>query len=912
MTILVYGEKAIRTHENQMLQVFLERLEARWADSTDWIVAVANAMWNGAEIDLVCILPSAIIVADFKSYGGTLTGTENGPWQADGVIVKGGRKANPYQQLRDNKFSVLDWLQSKALLSGRNLGHISAGVIFSGGIEDQLELPSKVRSWFYPSDLANCAVMLDGLSSPELRIARDEALEIVRRLGVQLIEWASSRPQVRDIHLRPDQPLARAPLTGHQREALLTLSSFVAAEDSVSFSVLGMTSTGKSRLLVEVAEIVKKAGKQAILLQPNRRLADGAEVESNSIYGHLYTGSVNGDDEPESEAEQKRLKVIPLRACDDKADCVYLLDDAHLLSNSRFSTPDGKQYGSGQLLSDFFEWAAFGKGARKVVFFGDPYQIQRGGSEGAVLSGDFQKARELKHQSVELTQLIDTTGGSAKLANAVKLVTAIRAQKFAALELETDAGFRVLDKRGAANEMADHFQADPSSVWYLAETHAQANALTQWIRERLHGKKLLDTMEAGDLLEVYVSPDVRVAFGSMVAVQSRGRLTVASVGKRSVYQQGLSWVKDGPIKFHSVSCRLDSRDEIQLEVFEEFLSAEKPELDKETAVAEAVWRNVEKQYESRLKKYQRDHLEWQRESGLPGVQKKPPPSSPREPDPPFPRPPFTFARYGYASTVHHAQGMSEPICYVNCDHAAGRHSEGFFRWLYSALTVAERELVLLNFTDIHPFDAAVWKAGAVQVAADIAVGAGWVLQPNGIASERDQQRSLPEGLDQSKDVLKSVAIWLRVVNAAERFGWRVVKAACHPYQEQYGLAGPQGEHCQLRIAYNGKNVVTAMHVKEPEHWGFLCDVAFECLATNDYSPEAAALLRSTRSRLDQIGWKVISAVETSYRLAITVARNQDERVGLEINFDKQGLVSSLRPLQASNVDLLEKIKEALR
>lgn len=63
MTILVYGEKASRTHENQMLQVFLERLEYRWADSTDWIVAVANAMWNGAEIDLVCILPSAIIVA---------------------------------------------------------------------------------------------------------------------------------------------------------------------------------------------------------------------------------------------------------------------------------------------------------------------------------------------------------------------------------------------------------------------------------------------------------------------------------------------------------------------------------------------------------------------------------------------------------------------------------------------------------------------------------------------------------------------------------------------------------------------------------------------------------------------------------------------------------------------------------
>jgi|GEM_PF-2157758 Primosomal protein N'' (replication factor Y) - superfamily II helicase len=895
MTILVYGEKASRTHENQMLHIFLDRLEERWANSTDWIITIANAMWNGAEIDLVCILPSAIIVADFKSYGGKLTGTENGPWQADGAIVKGGRKANPYQQLRDNKFSVLDWLQSKTLLSGRNLGHISAGVIFSDRIEDHLELPSKVRSWFYPTDLTSCAAMLDGVASPELRIGKDEALEIVRRLGVQPIEWASSRPQVRDIHSQPDLPQARTPLTGHQREALQTLCNFIAADDFASFSVLGMTSTGKSRLLAEVADEVKKAGKQAIVLEPNRRLADGSEMESNSIYAHLYTGSVNGNDELDNVEEQKKVKVIPLRACDDATDSVYLLDDSHLLGNSRFSTPDGKQYGSGQLLSDFFDFAEIGNTKRKVVFFGDPYQIQRGSSEESVLSGDFQKARGLKHQSLELTQIIDTTGGSAKLANAVRLVSAIGTQKFAALELSTDDGFRIVEKKDAASEILDRFRADPGSVWYLAETHGQANALTQWVRERLHGKSSLDSVEVGDLLEIYVSPDVRDAFGSRVSMQSGARISVATVGKRALYQQGLSWVKSGPIKFHSIRCGIHSRDEVELEVFEEFLKAEKPELDKETAVAESVWRNAIKR--------DREKAFDGKQSTLQGIEGR---------SAPPPAPDFTYARYGYASTVHHAQGMSQPVCYVNCDHAAGRHSEGFFRWLYSALTVAERELVLLNFSDIHPFDAAVWNAGAVKEASDIAVGAGWAFQPNGIASEKDQQRSLPEGLDQSKDVLKSIAIWLRVVNAVERLGWRVVKAACHPYQEQYDLSGPQEEQCQLRIAYNGKNVVTAMHVKDPAQWPLLTDLASACVETTGYSPEAETLLRSARARLDRIGWKIVSAAETPYRLATTVARNQDERVGLEINFDKQGLVSSLRPLTYSNSEAVETIRSALQ
>ena len=901
MTILVYGEKASRTQENQMLQTFLERLEPRWGTSADWIVVIANSLWNGAEIDLVCILPSAILVADFKNHRGRLTGTENGPWQANGVLVKGGRKDNPYQQLRDNKFSTLNWLESKSLLTGRNLGHISAGVVFGGSVEDHLELPAKVRSWFYPTDLDNCAALLARLASPELQIDRKEALEIIHRLGVQPIEWFSSHPQVRDIDQETVKSLARTPLTGHQREALQALTNFVSTDELVTFSVLGMTSTGKSRLLADLVSDIERFGRKPIVLAPNRRLADSAEVESNSIYGHIYAGNASSDDEPDKESEQKTLKIIPLRACDDTSDCVYLLDDAHLLGNSQFSTPDGKQYGSGRLLSDFFDFADIGHGKRKVIFFGDPYQIQRGGSDESVLTGAFQRSRGLEHQSLELIQLIDTTDGSAKLANAVKLVSAIGARKFAALELALDDSFRVVEKKTAANEILECFRTDPSSVWYLAETHGQINALTQWVRERLRGKQILDAAEVGDLLEIYVSPDMRDAFGTSVVMLSGRRVTVADTGQRTLYQQGLSWIKNGPVKFHSIKCGFHSCENAEFEVFEEFLTAEKPELDKETAVAESVWRNAEVRYKKRKE-------EWERKQELPGVKNWLPP---KEPEQPLPRPAFTYARYGYASTVHHAQGMSQPICYVNCDHAAGRHSEGFFRWLYSALTVAERKLVLVNFTDIHPYDSAIWNAGVVAIATDIPIGAGWSFQPNGIVSEKDQQRSLPPGLEQSKDVLQSVAIWLRIANTVEASGWLVAKVACHPYQEQYDLVGPQGEQSRLRIAYNSKNVITAMHINDSVHWPLLVDLASGCLEANGYSPEAEGLLRSARSRLRRSGWRIVSTSETAYRLLIRAVRSHVERVSIEINFDKQGLVSSLRPIQISDLVLLDEVRGAL-
>lgn len=897
MTIAVYGEKAGRTHENQMLQAFLERLEDRWATSSDWIIVVANSMWNGAEIDLVCILPSAILVADFKSHSGKLTGTENGPWQAEGVLVKGGRKANPYQQLRDNKFSVLNWLQSKMLLAGRNLGHIAAGVVFSGRLDDQLELSPKVRSWFYPTDLDTCAALLDGLASPELHIDRKEALEIVHLLGAQPIEWTSTRPRVRLIGPRPAQPLGRAPLTEHQREALQTLRIFLGSDEQVTCSVLGMTSTGKSRLLMEACEEIAKTGKQAIVLEPNRRLAEGAELEANSIYGHLYIGSVIEDEEQDSDREQKHLKVIPLRQCDDRDDCIYLVDDAHLLGNSRFTTPDGKQYGSGQLLADFFDFAELGKTSRKAVFFGDLYQIQRSSAGESVLTGDFQKSRGLTHQSLELTQIIDTTGGSAALANAERLVAAIRTQKFASLEVTSDESFRIMDNDGAreaVTEILERYQSDPSSVWCLTETHAKANALTRWLRERLRGKKELNSIEVGDLLEVYVSPDAKEPIGVRKTVQSGERLIVASVGNRIEYTQGLTWAKTNPVRFHSIPCGIGASSEFSLDIFEEFLVAEKPELEKETAVAESVWRNA-------IKRARRKAID-RKQAELQGIDRA---------IPLLPAPEFAYARYGYATTVHHAQGMSQPICYVNCEHAAGCHSEGFFRWLYSALTVAEREVVLVNFAGIHPFDSAVWNAARCTVTTDIPIGAGWSFKPNGIASEKDQQRCLPPGLDKSKDVLKSVAIWLRIANAVEMSDWRIVGVACHPYQEQYDLVGPQGEQVQLRVSYNGKNVSTGIHAADLAHWQLLAEVASRCLAMNDYSSDANSLLHFIRSRLRPTGWQVVSAAETPYRLAITVARVMAERIGLEVNYDKQGLVSSVRPLQVSDPALLEEVKGSL-
>ncbi len=911
MTIHAFvGEKASRTHENQMLQMFLERLEDRWSQSTDWIFVVANAMWEGAEVDLVCILPTMILVADFKNYRGRVSGAENGPWFADGVPVKGGAQKNPYVQLRNNRYSIMDWLKARANLEGRNLGHLAAGVIFSGPITDELDISQRSKSWFHVTDLDHCVTTLDCLASPELTLRQEEAEHIVRVLGVTPHRWQSSRPVVRKVEGRAQEP-TKTPLTQHQMDGLIAIRHFLQSDASRSMAVLGMTSTGKTRLLSEALDEVERLGRKAIALTPNARLRQVAEdehgIKARSVYQHLYLDSSDGNPRESSTAPSDKHKKngksasnIPLRACSDPEDCVYLIDDAHLLGDALFRTADGKQYGSGHLLTDLFEFGELGKGGRKVVFFGDPYQIQRASPQESIFDGSFQALRGVAHVSIELEHVVEVGNGSALIENALRLVEAMRREKFSSLELAEDESFRIVDARVAAQELQDHFRGDPFSAWYLADTNAKVAEFVRWLRPRLFKCNPLPLLEPGDLVELTSACLPQgIKFSDSHLVRPGARYCVDHVGPSKTVMQEL---KGRPhlIPFQVVeSLNLaggsiygsDQSGEV-VRVLENYLAADKPELPAEMAVAVRVW--AKEQLSKTFTDLDTSDIEGEDESqdevGLPGV---------------------TLIRYGYAATVHRAQGMSQPLCYVNGEHAAGRHSDAYFRWLYTALTTAGRTLTLFNYKPIHPLDSIVWNARQAEQSTDIAVGAGWCFSPVKAIAENDERRA-PAGLAESKSLPISIAIWLRIASAAETAGWCVSKAICGPYAEKYELSGPDDERVWLAVKYDGKNVVKALQLDDQTHWPLLCAISIHCLANNEFTPLAKAILGGMGRLIRAAGWHIVSAAESDWRLNLSVVRESDERVWLEINFDKQGLVTTVRPLKFSRLALLEEIRGVLQ
>lgn len=323
MTIRIYqGERASHTHENRMLASFIEAVRPRWEKSEDPLVMVSNAYWNQAEIDLVCILPTALVVIDFKAYRGRISVAENGPWMNGNVRIRGGSKSNPLIQIKDNKFSVISWLKNRDLLSHCNLGHISGAVVFDGPIGIEGELPPNVSQWFSTIEVDEVAAYLDRLASPRISISSRDQDQIVEALGVPEYRWSTH--QIVDTATSGNEDPSDLTPIASQALALETIERFASDDASSVLSISGMTATGKSSLIPQLSHF-ELNGRPVIVLTPNNRFAGALQkrqgVKAFGLYHHIYdtkatTEQVNDD--------KGQIERIPLQG--DASDASSLSD----------------------------------------------------------------------------------------------------------------------------------------------------------------------------------------------------------------------------------------------------------------------------------------------------------------------------------------------------------------------------------------------------------------------------------------------------------------------------------------------------------------------------------------------------------------------------------------------------------
>ena len=200
---------------------------------------------------------------------------------------------------------------------------------------------------------------------------------------------------------------------------------------------------------------------------------------------------------------------------------------------------------------------------------------------------------------------------------------------------------------------------------------------------------------------------------------------------------------------------------------------------------------------------------------------------------------------------------------------------------------------MLNFTPVTPFDQAIWKINnqAEQIVEQIAIGTGWMLPEN---SETDFSNKLKEYLHQ----------------IAECCQCRLVHQSSHPYLEKYCVQTGQ-EEFGLQIAYKGNHRISKwQHNAKEEQYSILINLAVECVAKSPYTPTQQVLFNHICQNLPD--WKPVSVIpENDYRLSIVLMKQWQERIQFTLNFDKQGVVSSVHVHAVTDLDLIDVVREKL-
>lgn len=152
------------TAEREQFRFLCEQLKAHYENSNEFCVLVGN--YNiGCELDALFIKKDAIIVIEFKNYGGNVIANENGDWTCNGKVIKGGSRKTVLQQARINHSIVKKELKVLGV-SKENIKDVPTLVIFNQPIEITNNLSATNKSWLHITDNDHFIEKLDDITCP--------------------------------------------------------------------------------------------------------------------------------------------------------------------------------------------------------------------------------------------------------------------------------------------------------------------------------------------------------------------------------------------------------------------------------------------------------------------------------------------------------------------------------------------------------------------------------------------------------------------------------------------------------------------------------------------------------------------------------------------------------------------------
>lgn len=479
-------------------------------------------------------------------------------------------------------------------------------------------------------------------------------------------------------------------LTDQQKQVMDAIKEFLDSKISV-FILKGYAGTGKTTMIREIIEEVRKREKKPILMAPTGRAARVLESknswEANTIHRCIY----ELDTIETKEGSDDIRFIFPLKNSEDQAnDRICIVDESSMIGTREVQN-ELFEFGTGSLLNDLLTFVAPNRGG-KIIFVGDPMQLPPvGDNVSNALDEKYFEALGLKAMVSELTDVVRQGAGSAILSNAMKVRTLIESQQRNNLVFDRQEN-EVIDMEGY--KMPEHLlslypKPEIGQSVIITFSNRQARDYNYAVRELLFPEQ--KQIVVGDILQV-------VSNNYKLDVMNGDFVKIVAINGETEYQSAPVYINIGgqriqhkiTLSFRDVRIRLSDEQEIPCKIIENMLDDIDPNLTFDQI--QALYINFCMRY-PQLKRGSQQFKELLKA------------------DPYFNA---LRVKYGYAITGHKSQGGEWNAVFVDYTGRTGLNTD-CLRWTYTVTTRASHTLYGYNMPNVTPMSklqvAPIIKAG---------------------------------------------------------------------------------------------------------------------------------------------------------------------------------------------------------
>lgn len=427
------------------------------------------------------------------------------------------------------------------------------------------------------------------------------------------------------------------------------------AKENPVFILKGYAGTGKTAFLVALIKVLSRLNLSAQLMAPTGRaskiMSSYTRRKAFTIHKRIFRYELDGKGNPVLRRQKNNL-----------SNAVFIVDEASMVGNQR-------EFGIKGILEELVTFVFEGKNNR-LLFIGDTAQLPPVGTaiSPALHAHEVNSRFGLEVQQHEMDDVVRQEKDSGILLNATALREIIRghSQTFAFQTQGFDDIFRVKRQRVQEGLEYAYDKFGMENTLVVTRTNKQALHYNRMIRHHILHRE--EELEAGDWLMVVKN--------NYAVLDSDSDLGFIANGDLATVNHVLRYRHVGPLRLVELEIQLaDDEEEACISCFgtADLLYSELPQMGEEP-LREFQNAVMEEMAEETLSLKQRWEL--LRTNIL---------ANPIQ------------IKFGYALTCHKAQGGQWDVVFV--DHGwlkEGPLDNEFYRWLYTALTRARKQVFLIE------------------------------------------------------------------------------------------------------------------------------------------------------------------------------------------------------------------------